>query len=303
MEYIEDVARILAAIGVSTSKFNDKTWHTTTLRAGSIILGHLFRDVLHTGVNSLTMRIPAVVMGGPGGHREQVVAGLLRGDGDVHVHIGSRAYRKRGRDYTHQLNTGQAGYFSSSPELLAQVDSLLQGMGLQSTRKKDKPHLRLAGRENLLRLMPLIGGEKGDRLGLLDAARLRPGPPRTARTWPRGRGLAVVGVTPSPADEPVFSLEVPGTHTFATTGGVFVHNCIPIDPYYLSWVARKHGFTTRFIELAGEINTSMPAYVVPEGRRRPQRPRGGRSRGARSSSWAWPTRRTSTTPASRPGSS
>jgi UDP-N-acetyl-D-glucosamine dehydrogenase len=39
-------------------------------------------------------------------------------------------------------------------------------------------------------------------------------------------------------------------------------HCIPIDPFYLTWVARKYGFSTRFIELAGEINTSMPAYVV-----------------------------------------
>ncbi len=39
-------------------------------------------------------------------------------------------------------------------------------------------------------------------------------------------------------------------------------HCIPIDPFYLTWAARKHGMTTRFIELAGEINTSMPAYVV-----------------------------------------
>lgn len=39
-------------------------------------------------------------------------------------------------------------------------------------------------------------------------------------------------------------------------------HCIPIDPFYLSWVARKHGLATRFIELAGEINTSMPHYVV-----------------------------------------
>ena len=39
-------------------------------------------------------------------------------------------------------------------------------------------------------------------------------------------------------------------------------HCIPIDPFYLSWVARKHGIPTRFIELAGEINTSMPEYVV-----------------------------------------
>ncbi len=39
-------------------------------------------------------------------------------------------------------------------------------------------------------------------------------------------------------------------------------HCIPIDPFYLTWVARKHGLSTRFIELAGEINTAMPAYVV-----------------------------------------
>jgi UDP-N-acetyl-D-glucosamine dehydrogenase len=39
-------------------------------------------------------------------------------------------------------------------------------------------------------------------------------------------------------------------------------HCIPIDPFYLSWVARKHEMPTRFIELAGEINTSMPQYVI-----------------------------------------
>jgi len=39
-------------------------------------------------------------------------------------------------------------------------------------------------------------------------------------------------------------------------------HCIPIDPFYLTWVARRYGLTTRFIELAGEINTAMPAYVV-----------------------------------------
>jgi UDP-N-acetyl-D-glucosamine dehydrogenase len=39
-------------------------------------------------------------------------------------------------------------------------------------------------------------------------------------------------------------------------------HCIPIDPFYLTWVARKHGLVTRFIELAGEINAAMPSYVV-----------------------------------------
>jgi len=39
-------------------------------------------------------------------------------------------------------------------------------------------------------------------------------------------------------------------------------HCIPIDPFYLTWKAREHGINTRFIELAGEINTDMPRYVV-----------------------------------------
>ncbi|MGF1530274.1 MAG: nucleotide sugar dehydrogenase [Puniceicoccaceae bacterium] len=39
-------------------------------------------------------------------------------------------------------------------------------------------------------------------------------------------------------------------------------HCIPIDPFYLSWKAREFGISTRFIELAGEINHSMPDYVV-----------------------------------------
>lgn len=39
-------------------------------------------------------------------------------------------------------------------------------------------------------------------------------------------------------------------------------HCIPIDPFYLTWKAREYGMATRFIELAGEINTAMPDYVV-----------------------------------------
>jgi UDP-N-acetyl-D-glucosamine dehydrogenase len=39
-------------------------------------------------------------------------------------------------------------------------------------------------------------------------------------------------------------------------------HCIPIDPFYLTWKAREYGIVTRFIELAGEINSSMPKYVV-----------------------------------------
>jgi len=47
----------------------------------------------------------------------------------------------------------------------------------------------------------------------------------------------------------------------ATGPGLGGH-CVPIDPFYLTWKARQYEFPTRFIELAGEINTAMPRYVV-----------------------------------------
>jgi UDP-N-acetyl-D-glucosamine dehydrogenase len=41
-------------------------------------------------------------------------------------------------------------------------------------------------------------------------------------------------------------------------------HCIPIDPFYLSWLARRYGMSTRFIELAGEVNSRMPRYVISQ---------------------------------------
>jgi len=52
-----------------------------------------------------------------------------------------------------------------------------------------------------------------------------------------------------------------GFHPFYPGPGLGGH-CIPIDPFYLSWKAKEYDFVTRFIQLSGEINTSMPDYVV-----------------------------------------
>lgn len=52
-----------------------------------------------------------------------------------------------------------------------------------------------------------------------------------------------------------------GFHPFYPGPGLGGH-CIPVDPFYLSWKAKEFDFQTRFIELAGEINTNMPYHVV-----------------------------------------
>jgi UDP-N-acetyl-D-glucosamine dehydrogenase len=70
-----------------------------------------------------------------------------------------------------------------------------------------------------------------------------------------GIGIDVWSVLDAAATKPF------GFQRFTPGPGLGGH-CIPIDPFYLSWLARREGMTTRFIELAGEINHSMPQYVV-----------------------------------------
>ena len=52
-----------------------------------------------------------------------------------------------------------------------------------------------------------------------------------------------------------------GFHSFYPGPGLGGH-CIPIDPFYLTWKAKEFGMSTKFVELAGEVNAEMPSYVV-----------------------------------------
>jgi UDP-N-acetyl-D-glucosamine dehydrogenase len=52
-----------------------------------------------------------------------------------------------------------------------------------------------------------------------------------------------------------------GFHPFYPGPGIGGH-CIPVDPFYLTWKAKEYGFTTRFIQLAGEVNEEMPGFVT-----------------------------------------
>lgn len=75
------------------------------------------------------------------------------------------------------------------------------------------------------------------------------------------RTVNLIKKTTKKYNGPVYNLEVEDDHSYIANTFV-VSNCIPVDPFYLSYIAKKHGTRARFIELAGEINLHMPEYVV-----------------------------------------
>lgn len=261
--YLDDVTSLLTSIGFPPTRYDDRTWHSTTLKVSSLLLAALL-DSWQCGRTSETMRVPDLLFRLSPEHRLQLLAGLLRGDGDVWTRTRPATYTKSGKRYTHNNATAVVGYFSSSPVLLEQVVHLLQDFGFQPRFKQGQPQIRLQGAETVARLTELFSGAKRTRLEKASAARRRRVTSLSDRA-PLAPGLQlarVAGIEEQPYDGWVYSMEVPGASTFTTSTGIGVHNCIPLDPFYLAWKAREYGSPTKFIELAGEVNVRMPEYVI-----------------------------------------
>ncbi len=262
-EFIEDVCEILKSeFGVETSLIYSKVDQVTHIRVASAMFGWFLVEVLKCGKRSTEMQIPETLLNLSTAHKTELLKGLLRGDGDVYVKSGTNSYEKNGKIYEHQNTTAEIGYFSSSPKLFQQVIYLLQEQGFTPTFKRTKPHLQMKGREQLERMSNWLG-EKGAKLQTYFANNLRKVQSKTFKSFGELITVPVKAVEIIKTTKPfeVFSVEVDENHTFATSYGVFVHNCIPLDPHYLSWKARQHGFDSQFITLAEQINSGMPKYV------------------------------------------
>jgi len=261
-ETIADLTGILDRLGVGYSRFRDRRWRSYHIKVSSRPLAILLRDVLKCGVNCYNMQIPSPLLAAPEPIRRALLAGLLRGDGDVHHTCEERFYTRRAQQYQHAINTCAVGYFSSSPVLFQQVIHLLHSLNLAPTFRRNKPYLRLYGENQLAQLQPLLLDAKRARLEGYARERRKRMP--TKQHTPRDGFVTVKvrSVTEAAPNSAVYSLEVAETHTFVTSYGLLVHNCIPVDPLYLSWKLKALNYTARFIELADVINGQMPLHVV-----------------------------------------
>jgi UDP-N-acetyl-D-mannosaminuronate dehydrogenase/intein/homing endonuclease len=261
LELIEDLTGTLDRLGFRWSIHRVKRWKAVQIKVSSNLLGRLIGESLGCGRRSEEMRIPPVFLGADEGVRRTLLGALLNGDGSVDATTGERTYRKNGKTYRHRNNSACASYFTSSPKLLQQVTLLMHSLSLVPSIKSGKPELRLFGEEQLRSLAPLFLGAKREKLMRYLRNRSKPMKGRRVRRDGEFATLGSKDVVPAGGGW-VYSIEVPGTQTYVTSYGLVSHNCIPIDPFYLSWKARASGFEARFIELAGTVNGQMPDHVV-----------------------------------------
>jgi nucleotide sugar dehydrogenase len=260
-EYIEDVLSILGYLGVRASVYESKQWHSSCIKVSSNIFGFLIQEVLNCGSNCYNMQIPGVIFSASERNKKALIAGLFRGDGCVEHFFGKWRYRKNEKEYFHNVNTANISYFTSSRRLFQQLIALLNDLGIVATFKKRKYSLSIFGYPQLSFFKELFDGKKKRIIEqYLELNKNRP----VNKTFKRFDNFATVKVksTNFSTGDWVYSVETEKPHSFVTSYGIVVHNCIPKDPLYLFWKAKKFGFHSRFIKLSSDIISKMPEYCI-----------------------------------------
>lgn len=260
-EYINDLKGLLDKKGFSYSEYIDKRNSSHHIKLSSEILGIVVRDVLKCGTNCYNMAIPPKLFSLPKKLRIEVIKGILRGDAGVSYSNKKRTYKKSGKNFTHNNNTADVNYFTSSSRLKQQVMLMLQDAKLMPRNEIREGLIRLNGARNISILRDLFLGNKQEKLEQYLSNIRKVINYSDVGIFDTFAAIKVKNVEELPGDY-VYSLEVEDTGTVVTTNGLVMHNCIPVDPYYLIEKAKQLGFSHKFLGLAREINNSMPNYTV-----------------------------------------
>jgi len=249
----EEVAGYWRSHGVKADVRRGTT--TVQVSISSRILASLFMDTLELGAGCYEHRLPDLVWDAPEEHRRALLGGMWRGDGSWSL-----------------VNGGPSvilEYGTVSPALADGLLRLLGGLGVVASLRVgrttgstvDAHWIRISGAEQVLGLLDLV--PPADREGIRRSiARQKK---RIAPTgYARGAGVRVraVSVEPRPSSGFVYSLEVPGPHTFVTTGGLAVHNCFPKDVQAVMTMARHVGLDFDLLRSVERVNERQKRWIV-----------------------------------------
>ncbi len=261
-EYIQDVVNILLRLGIKSSIYESKVHQSSCIKVSSNLFGFLIYEILGCGSNCYNMSIPEQIFGLGKEEKKGILSGIFRGDACVEHFFGKRRYRKNQKEFLHNVNTANISFFTSSRKLFQQLIILLHDLGIVPSFKKRKYALSIFGYSQLEYLKDIFDGKKKEII--MKYLELNKNRPRNKTFIKRSDGFATVRVKDISfvKGDMVYSIETEKPHSFITSYGIAVHNCIPKDPLYLYWKAKHHGFKPRFIKLASDIITYMPEYVV-----------------------------------------
>ncbi len=253
---VDEVVAYWVRHGVAATSRRAPTAHVA--RVQSRLLGAWWTQVLGMGRNSYEQRLPDLIWDRPAADKWALLSGLWEGDGSWSLVNGAPSVI---------LEMGTV-----SAELADGVLRLLGDLRIVASQRidrcakstKDTHWLRISGADQVERAMALVPVR--DRTGVaasIDRQRKRIAP--TGCRFFDEDGPAWVRILASRRRSfagHVYSLEVPGTHSFVTTGGVTVSNCFPKDVNALKQLAGNSGYHFQLLNAVIEVNELQKRRVI-----------------------------------------
>ena len=244
---VREVVRGWSRCGMAASVYSTPTARKVILR--SRLVTTWWCDVLGLGRNSYEQRLPDLIWDRPERDKWALLAGLFEGDGSWSLQGG-------GPSVIIEFGT-------VSDELADGVLRLLGELGIVASRRigrtrkstKDTHWIRISGADQIERAIELI--PERDRAGALSSiARQskRIAPTGYRRTTDGSARVRVAGIERLAHRGPVYSLEVPGAHSFVTSGSIACSNCFPKDVQSLKQLAGNSGYHFQLLTAVIEVN-------------------------------------------------
>ena len=252
---VDEVASFWTSRGVKASVVTTPT--TRGVRVSSKILARWWIDRLGAGADCYAHRIPDLAWIQPSERRRALLSGMWAGDG-------SWSLVNQGPSVVLEYGTASAELADGMLRLL-QLEDLIASQRIDRVAKStvDTHWLRISGAEQVERALFLLepAARAEVRASLArQSKRIRSGGYR--RATGEIAAVRVVSHERRPFRGRVYSLEVPGAHTFAATGGLVTHNCFPKDVSALKQLAGNSGYHFQLLNSVIEVNELQKRRVI-----------------------------------------
>ena len=254
-DLVEEVSGYWASRGVKVAVRRLPT--TTAVSVSSRLLAGFWLGAIGLGANAYEQRIPDAIWDAPREHKLALLSGVWRGDGSWSRQSGGPSVVLEYGTVSHELADGILRLLGD----LGFVGSLRIGRTSKSTR--DTYWIRVSGADQVERLLDLV--PEADREKIMDSIsrqKKRIAPTGYRRGPAHAAWVRVTSLERRPFEGPVYSLEVPGAHTFVTTGGLVVHNCFPKDVKALAAIAARYDYHPELLHAVMDINRDQRVLAV-----------------------------------------
>jgi UDPglucose 6-dehydrogenase len=229
---------------------------TTAVSVSSWILAGFWLGSLGLGANCYDQRLPDAIWTAPAAYKKALLAGMWHGDGSWSFVNGGPSVILEYGTVSRQLADGVLRLLAG----LGIVASVRVGRAAKATC--DTFWIRISGAQQVEQLLDFVPEQDRPIISASIARQARRIAPTGYHRGDETVWVRVVDKIRRPFTGAVYSLEVPGQHTFVTTGGLVTHNCFPKDSLALKQLASNSGYHFHLLSAVIEVNELQKRRVV-----------------------------------------